>query len=112
MRRQPDGVEDVAELVPEARYLLTIAFPALTLEQADQILTETEGPGGGFLDDGLQPSGSIPRASEIFTQQPARAAAAAARQIIRQDALTLASLVSADRAGRALAAIGTKHTPS
>jgi hypothetical protein len=24
----------------------------LTLEQADQILTETEGPGGGFLDDG------------------------------------------------------------
>jgi hypothetical protein len=24
----------------------------LTLEQADQILTETEGPGGGFLDNG------------------------------------------------------------
>lgn len=47
-----DGLEDVAELVPEAGYLLTIAFPALTLEQTDQILTETEGPGGGFLDDG------------------------------------------------------------
>ena len=46
------GLENVAELVPEAGYLLTIAFPALTLEQADQILTETEGPGGGFLDDG------------------------------------------------------------
>jgi hypothetical protein len=24
----------------------------LTLEQADRILTETEGPGGGFLDNG------------------------------------------------------------
>jgi hypothetical protein len=38
--------------LPEAGYLLTAAFPSLTLEQADQILTETEGPGGGFLDDG------------------------------------------------------------
>jgi hypothetical protein len=27
-------------------------FDSLTLEQADRILTETEGPGGGFLDDG------------------------------------------------------------
>jgi hypothetical protein len=45
-------VEDVAKLAPEAGYLLTIAFPSLTLQQADQILTETEGPGGGFLDDG------------------------------------------------------------
>jgi PAP2 superfamily len=45
-------VEDVGKLAPEAGYLLTIAFPTLTLEQADQILTETEGPGGGFLDDG------------------------------------------------------------
>jgi hypothetical protein len=44
--------EDVAKLVPEAGYLLTIAFPSLTLDQANQILTETEGPGGGFLDDG------------------------------------------------------------
>ena len=45
-------VEDVAELAPEAGYLLTTAFPCLTLAQADDILTETEGPGGGFLDDG------------------------------------------------------------
>ena len=45
-------VEDVGKLAPEAGYLLTAAFPSLTLEQADRILTETEGPGGGFLDDG------------------------------------------------------------
>lgn len=45
-------VEDVGKLAPEAGYLLTVAYPPLTLEQADQILTETEGPGGGFLDDG------------------------------------------------------------
>ena len=44
--------EDVGKLAPEAGYLLTVAFPNLTLEQANQILTETEGPGGGFLDDG------------------------------------------------------------
>ena len=46
------AAENVSELAPEAGYLLTIAFPSLTLKQADQILTETEGPGGGFLDDG------------------------------------------------------------
>lgn len=44
--------EDVGKGAPEAGYLLTVAFPSLTLEQADEILTETEGPGGGFLDDG------------------------------------------------------------
>ncbi len=44
--------EDVSKLAPEAGYLLTVAYPKLTLEQADRILTETEGPGGGFLDDG------------------------------------------------------------
>jgi membrane-associated phospholipid phosphatase len=44
--------EDVAALAPEAGYLLTAAFPSLTLAQADDILTRTEGPGGGFLDDG------------------------------------------------------------
>jgi hypothetical protein len=44
--------EDVSKLAPEAGYLLTIAFPALTLDQANRILTETEGPGGGFLDNG------------------------------------------------------------
>ena len=44
--------EDVGKLAPEAGYLLKLAFPSLTLVQADQILTETEGPGGGFLDNG------------------------------------------------------------
>jgi hypothetical protein len=44
--------EHVSQLAPEAGYLLTAAFPSLTLKQADRILTETEGPGGGFLDDG------------------------------------------------------------
>ena len=41
-------VEDVAKLAPEAGYLLTTAFPYLTLREADDILTETEGPGGDF----------------------------------------------------------------
>jgi PAP2 superfamily protein len=50
--RDAGVIEDVGKLAPEAGYLLTVAFPALTLEQADTILTETEGPGGGFLDDG------------------------------------------------------------
>jgi hypothetical protein len=36
-------IEDVGKLAPEAGYLLTTAFPSLTLEQADRILTETEG---------------------------------------------------------------------
>jgi len=44
--------EDVAKLAPEAGWLLKAAFPYLTLAQADHILTVTEGPGGGFLDDG------------------------------------------------------------
>jgi PAP2 superfamily len=47
-----NSIEDVGMVAPEAGYLLTIAYPSLTLQQADQILTETEGPGGGFLDDG------------------------------------------------------------
>jgi hypothetical protein len=47
-----DRAEDVAKLAPEAGYLLTAAFPSLTLAQADAILTLTEGPGGGFLDNG------------------------------------------------------------
>ncbi len=46
------GTEDVAARAPEAGRLLTAAFPWLTLAQADGILTATEGPGGGFLDDG------------------------------------------------------------
>lgn len=45
-------LEDVGKLAPEAGYLLTVAFPSLSLEQADKILTETEGTGGGFLDNG------------------------------------------------------------
>ena len=44
--------EDVGKRAPEAGYLLTVAFPKLSLEEANRILTETEGPGGGFLDDG------------------------------------------------------------
>jgi PAP2 superfamily protein len=47
-----EGTEDVAKLAPEAGYLLTAAFPSLTLAQADAILTQTEGPRGGFLDNG------------------------------------------------------------
>jgi len=43
---------DVTKLAPEAGYLLTAAFPNLTLAQADAILTLTQGPGGGFLADG------------------------------------------------------------
>ncbi len=45
-------VEDVGRIAPEAGYLLTAAFPNLTLDQANDILTSTEGPGGGFLDNG------------------------------------------------------------
>jgi len=45
-------VENVGAIAPEAGNLLTAAFPQLSLEQADNILTETEGPGGGFLDNG------------------------------------------------------------
>ncbi len=47
-----DKMEDVGALAPEAGNLLTAAFPKLSLEEANRILTETEGPGGGFLDDG------------------------------------------------------------
>ncbi|HSU98818.1 MAG TPA: phosphatase PAP2 family protein [Roseiarcus sp.] len=45
-------VEDVGVLAPEAGHLLTAAFPKHSLSEANRILTETEGPGGGFLDDG------------------------------------------------------------
>ena len=47
-----DVVEDVGKVAPEAGYLLTAAFPSLSLDEANAILTTTEGPGGGFLDDG------------------------------------------------------------
>jgi hypothetical protein len=45
--------EDVFTSAREAGYLLMAAFPKITsLAQADKILTATEGPGGGFLDNG------------------------------------------------------------
>ncbi len=47
-----NATEDVGKRAPEAGYLLTIAFPSLTLAEADDILTATEGPGGSFLDNG------------------------------------------------------------
>jgi hypothetical protein len=50
--KMASGSEDVGKIAPEAGYLLTAAFPNLSLAQADAILTETEGPGGGFLDNG------------------------------------------------------------
>jgi membrane-associated phospholipid phosphatase len=56
-----ETTEDVATRAPEAGYLLTTAFPYLSLAEADQILTETEGPGGGFLDDGVSPFGLYSR---------------------------------------------------
>ena len=43
---------DVGAVAPEAGYLLTAAFPMLSLAEANAILTETLGPGGSFLDDG------------------------------------------------------------
>lgn len=43
---------DVGKVAPEAGYLLTAAYPYLSLDQANAILTDTLGPGGGFLDDG------------------------------------------------------------
>ncbi len=72
------ALEDVGKLAPEAGYLLTAAFPSLTLEQADKILTETEGPGGGFLDDGsafgvysrLDLYAAAGRAAQIKRRQP------------------------------------------
>jgi len=51
--------EDVGKVAPEAGWLLTEAFPSLTMEEADKILTETEGPGGGFLDDGSDPGFAV-----------------------------------------------------
>jgi hypothetical protein len=49
---QAGKAEDVLTLAPEAGYLLTAAFHGLSLQQADAILTATEAPGGGFLDNG------------------------------------------------------------
>jgi hypothetical protein len=71
----PQNAGDVGKLAPEAGYLLTAAFPTLTLEQADQILTETEGPGGGFLDDGS--------AFGVYSRLNLYAAAGRAAQIVQ-----------------------------
>ena len=93
-----DKVEDVATLAPEAGYLLTVAFPKLSLEEANRILTETEGPGGGFLDDGsalrrLFPAQSLRRRrprGRALTRQALRArssrASAASGGAIRRGA--------------------------
>ena len=67
--------EDVSKVAPEAGYLLTLAFPELSLAQADTILTETEGPGGGFLDNG---SGF-----GIYSRLNLYAAARRAEQVVR-----------------------------
>jgi hypothetical protein len=68
------AVEDVSRLAPEAGHLLTSAFPSLTLDQANKILTDTEGPGGGFLDDGS--------AFGIYSRLNLYAAAVRARQFL------------------------------
>lgn len=47
-------IVDVGKVAPEAGYLLTIAYPSLSLQQANDILSKTLGPGGGFLDDGSE----------------------------------------------------------
>lgn len=48
------GVEDVNAKAPDAGYLLQTRFPYLTLAQRNDVLTSTEGQGGGFLDNGSE----------------------------------------------------------
>jgi hypothetical protein len=69
-------VEDIGKLAPGAGYLLTVAFPNLSLQEADQILTETEGPGGGFLDNGS--------AFGVYSRINLYAAAGLAKQVAAQ----------------------------
>ena len=66
----------MSKLAPEAGYLLTSAFPPLSLKEADRILTETEGPGGGFLDDGS--------AFGVYSRLNLYAAAALTKQVSAQ----------------------------
>jgi hypothetical protein len=66
--------EDVEKLAPNAGYLLTQAFPSLSLQEADKILTETEGPGGGFLDNGSE--------FGVFSRLNLYAAARRAKQLV------------------------------
>lgn len=47
-----DAQVDFGKVAPEAGHLLTAAYPYLSLDQANAILTATQGPGGGFLDGG------------------------------------------------------------
>ena len=72
------GPEDVAKLAPEAGWLLKAAFPALSLAEADAILTQTEGPGGGFLDNGSA-FGVYSRLDLYRASEKARTLAPAAR---------------------------------
>jgi hypothetical protein len=72
--------EDVGKLAPEAGYLLTQAFPSLTLDQADTILTETEGPGGGFLDDGSDPAFAVYSRLDLYAASQRAALLAAGKQ--------------------------------
>ena len=51
--------DDIAKVAPEAGYLLTSAFTYLTLDQADAILADTEGPGGGYLDGDATADGHV-----------------------------------------------------
>ena len=71
-----DSLEDLGNLAPEAGYLLTVAFPSLTLQQADRILTESEGPGGGFLHDGSS--------SGVYSRINLYAAAGRAEALVRE----------------------------
>lgn len=74
-------VADVGRLAPEAGHLLTAAFPSLSLDEANAILTETQGPGGGFLDDGsafgvyarLNLYDAVGRAAALAASRPASA---------------------------------------
>ena len=66
---------DVATAAPEAGHLLTAAFPHLSLAQANAILTETQGQGGGFLDDGSSPFGVYARLNLVAAGKRAAAMA-------------------------------------
>ena len=77
-RSTAGAAEDVGTLAPEAGYLLTIAFPSLSLAEANAILTQTEGAGGGFLDDG-SPFGVYSRL-DLYAAAGRAAAVAADRQ--------------------------------
>ena len=109
-------VEDVGQVAPEAGHLLTAAFPALSLDEANLILTETQGPGGGFLDDGsefgvysrldLYPRPARPRRCRRAGLGPARRADT--RSTLRDPAKPSGSAAARDRLGTAL----QRNTPS